>query len=232
MTVLDVVPRSQCDHFGVPLDWGRCRRCQGAGVLMESLTPGIDPRDPAHETREGDCPDCDGYGSLRALALATAKLRRIAGTDESPDPIRCESCGHPMSEGKWIWASLDAGLRFRGLVPDRARNWGVALEALRAGREPALPEVHCSPCDEGCTHGGPGRMNGPGGPDGTNVWMHFGADVDAPRWQQQASPTLRVGLAVEASWRHVDVRTINDWAHDLRPENLAIACTRCWAERA
>ena len=39
-----------------------CERCEGAGEMVEELTPGLHPADPARSVREWVCPDCKGSG--------------------------------------------------------------------------------------------------------------------------------------------------------------------------
>ncbi len=39
-------------------DDDRCPTCDGGGEVSEALTPGVDHRDPAFETREWPCPTC------------------------------------------------------------------------------------------------------------------------------------------------------------------------------
>jgi hypothetical protein len=224
MRLLDIIDPDDCDKDGVPLDWERCRTCKGGEVYIKTTSVGP-------SLSGSNCPTCGGHGSLRAAVLAEiVGLTPVAGV---PWPYeakpRCEGCGHPMSDGAWDGQWITTS-------PDYGDNNGWALAHLRLGDEPpreilGVPVcTNWSPCDEGCRHGGPGRMDGPGGPDGANVWMHFGPDVDAEAWARQAAPTIAAGIAVEASWRAVDVRTLG-WPHDLRPEKLAVLCLRCWAER-
>jgi hypothetical protein len=230
-TVLRVYDPSECDSTGTPLDWERCRACKGAGEVQSSVTPDIDPRDPACETREDPCGDCEGHGSLKAAALAgkewraeewahaTARVRSVV----PPRVHRCEDCGHPMSEGMWengTWTRGDAG-------QPGTPEWAFAH--LRRGNEPprnlsADPPpthrsfaVHYSPCDEGCRHGGPMRFGDGDGWDPERAENILVSAVFASEWTH-----------VEASWRPVDIRTLG-WPHDLRPERLAILCLRCFA---
>lgn len=208
MDILRVYDPAECDAEGVPLDWECCRTCDGdAGDLR---------------WREGrvvgstSCATCDGHGSLKAAALweyggyGPTKVVQIRLPDDHV--FHCEGCGHPMCEG--TWEDDGSGIL---LAVDRLR---YAAESLRAGREPVSKFVHYSPCDEGCRHGGPGRVfDGDG-----DVWPVL-----------NVSPTLNttcvgVPLRREASWRSVDVRTFG-WPHDLRPEKLAVLCIRCYAER-
>ena len=156
--VLRIYDPAECDEHGVPLAW-------------ESCACSFSSRIPCHV--------CDGHGSLRAAALADCAMRQASGLRPAPPTgIRCESCGHPISEGTW--------------EPERV--WGRSIPEwvvrdLAAGREPrfAVPRVHYSPCDEECRHGrdvGTRRVG--------TVMVAF----DTSAWR------------TEASWRPVDVRTL------------------------
>lgn len=157
------------------------------------------------------CHVCEGHGSLKAAALAVLRGRTSGLVVGDVPPVRCEGCAHPMSEGTWDWRQRPA---------NPVVEIGQAWEMLSTGREPVSGQVlsvHYSPCDEGCRHGGPGRgrVLAPGGA--------YLAEVT-----NAAGEAARHGF--EASWRSVDVRTLG-WAHDLRPEKLAVLCLRCYAER-
>ena len=39
-----------------------CPTCDGDGQVVEVLTPGLHPADPAHDVKEWECPDCEGTG--------------------------------------------------------------------------------------------------------------------------------------------------------------------------
>lgn len=226
MDILRVYDPAECDAAGVPLDWERCRACEGTGKPVYTSSHG----------RVGVCQRCDGHGSLKAAALweyggyGPTKVMQIRLPDDHV--FRCEGCGHPMSEGTWKADSSDLPSSVASLSTPQA-VLRAALRELREGVEPwkawvktferrgaSLPPVHYSPCDEGCSHGGPGRVfDGDG-----DVWPVL-----------NVSPTLNttcvgVPLRREASWRSVDVRTFG-WPHDLRPEKLAVLCIRCYAER-
>lgn len=208
--VLRVYDPGECDADGKPLDWERCRACEGKGHTEggESWVA------PGH-TRTFVCSTCDGHGSLKAAALASQAYH---------DGHRCEDCGHPMSEGTW-----------EGETPDVARDPNLrhddlahAERCLLQGVEPTGTPTRLdffSPCDEGCRHGGPGRWKE--GTHPNHTWK------PATRLGQTADGTLMLVLneaPVEASWRPVDVRLLS-WPHDLRPEHLAVLCFRCWAAR-
>lgn len=207
--VLRIYDPAECDEHGVPLDWERCRAC--GGTKRAPAKPGMYDRAISIDT----CRTCDGHGSLKAAALA--KLR-VAQWDRTTDPnarledhaIRCEDCGHPMSEGTW-----------ERIVPSdhpwaepKTADARIALAELRRGAEPHPPFVHYSPCDEGCRHGGPMQANWAG------VW-----DEWEPEGAQKTCDAI-----YRASWRPVDIRTLG-WPHDLRPENLVVLCLRCYADR-
>lgn len=223
------------ERGAVPLDWDRCRNCGGKGEIAKN------EGDPL---RRYACGRCGGHGSLRAAALAAlmaeppeAAAVRMATEryNRNPSPwasrnlgdaehrlrqvrwvreARCEGCGHPMNDGTWEGDD-------RRDVALRQGDADHVLACLRGGREPTAGElgsVHWSPCDEGCRHGGPGRE-----------W-HEVAVGDDP-WGP-VDDVARVALSYprEALWRSVDVRTLG-WAHDLRPEKLAVLCLRCLADR-
>lgn len=246
MSVLRIYDPAECDFNGVPLDWERCRTSNGGGgsEVNGRLVP-------------YDCPTCGGHGSLKAAALAYltttcgardesagAVCNRRPHEDrwhgeirdgetwaawgggesrpQSQETARCEGCGHPMSAGTYEGPTRGDAWRSRIATAN-------AREALRAGREPDYAPnghlvEHWSPCDSGCRHGAPFRWRDPHvGPDweldsreGQHVRCVFGVEP---------------GYDIEASWRQVDVRTLG-WAHDLRPEKLAILCLRCWTERS
>lgn len=208
MTLLDVVPKTECDEHGVPLDWKRCRGCRG-GMVIDTDRPGA--------TSPRPCPRCEGCGSLEKAVLA--ELERLRGRrwsifteplDKPFDPtVRCGGCAHPMSDGTWVPADhLDHEER-----RDRLRR--ASADFTVAERSGA---VFYSPCDERCRHGGPGR--------------HRWADEDYYTWQAVKNlPGPLENYEAEASWRHVTVRTMNGWPHDLREGNLGILCLRCWVAR-
>lgn len=208
MTVLRIYEPNECDPAtGIPLDWAYCRACFGV------------------DTGEYPCEVCAGRGSLKAAALEQLRCRTSGLVVGEIPPVRCEDCGHPLSEGVWKWQDSDAERRFGALTPNREKNVNIALRALREGREPGLPEIHYSLCDGGCRHGGPAQAQIEG-----DHWERVGpmtgelTDIQLVR-RDQLDPK-----AVRASWRHVDVRCLG-WPHDLRPERLAVLCLRCWAAR-
>lgn len=231
---LRIYDPSECDVAGIPLDFERCRTCNGGGLssspaALELPVIGVDQV----------CATCDGHGSLKAAALAsfTLECSTCRGTKligppayaspygqirmrscpdcKLPRPLRCEDCAHPMSEGTW-----EGGWRLE-LDQEEGKRQALAfaLYALRKGDEPypvlsTAAFIHYSPCDELCDHGGPLRLNG-------------GAADD----RYAGSLRYRSGIVtVEASWRQVDVRCLS-FPNILLPEKLAILCLRCWAER-
>lgn len=221
---------AECDERGVPLDWECCRACEGRGYAIDMRVPRVGPRTALPE----GCPVCGGYGSLKAAALSLTAFppdaRRTGLTTISqnlammqlaglaPPTMRCEGCGHPMSEG--TWESGQGGYRAAPWAAGPGAGLLAAVVSLlREGEEPDSYHVHYSPCDEGCTHSGPGRHR----------WL----DEDYLTWQA-ADALLERSVRPyerEASWRPVDVHTLG-WPHDLRPEKLAVLCLRCWAARS
>lgn len=208
--VLRVYDPVECDEHGVPLDWERCRTCVGVGAYLDI------------DLKRQDCPRCDGHGSLKAAALdaltrpiLAQRIGESLAEHAARQAIRCEGCGHPMSDGTW---TADG---------PHAHALACAEETLRLGGEPLNPtDVHYSPCDEGCRHGGPIRSRIDGG-----RWL-VTPNIAVTREGEQVPVSVAIagGLEGEASWRPVDVRTLG-WAHDLRPERLAVLCLRCWAQR-
>lgn len=217
--VLRVYDPAECDERGVPLDWDRCRTCGGSGRFRDPRYWGTMPGSTA-------CEHCEGRGSLKAAALY-GYLRHFDGYDKPELPIRCEGedCGHPMSDGTW------SGSPPPEIVPATPDYfWGnVARDGFTF-----TPYVHYSPCDEGCTHGYVSEEN-------TGLrWVYADPPIGVAHEPILAAAfeddtlglraTIRAKGAIEASWRPVEVRTLG-WAHDLRPEKLAVLCLRCWGER-
>lgn len=215
---------SECDERGFPLDWERCRKCFGSGIL--------DGPDQGHGgiPTAINCDRCDGHGSLKAASLFEAgdqrQVHRHPGATAykprsewpgSPFRVRCEDCGHPMSEGTWEHVGVEGWERVKDdcpLIPLRDPMTGSRMGPGFA--------VHYSPCDEGCRHGGPFRCKREEG----EPWTF------APHPERLAADRrlIEVFFRVEASWRPVDVRTL-DRPCMLEPEFLAVLCLRCWVER-
>lgn len=229
--ILRVYDPEQCDEQGVPLDWERCRNCQGVGWTIGSAGIASDAPPPS-------CDTCGGHGSLKAAALAHCwdGLRHEADQVLPELPIRCESCSHPMSEGTWE--------RWDEWSPAGPQYLRPALASLRRGEEPDGRDVCCthySPCHEGCTHGGPVRVwsqheadndeCGDGWLEQDADWMRDQNQTQTKTRRRPAGDLARAGNRVEASWRPVDIRTLG-WPHDLRPEKLAVLCLRCFASRS
>lgn len=224
--ILRVYDPSECDAHGVPLDWERCRSCSGGGrarhmepvPLAGARQPRIALKPGLHDC--GPCHACGGHGSLKAAALygrrcfaASLPEGTIGATALLATTARCEDCGHPMSDGTWEHLGVSVKLT------DATRAWWTQ-DALQRGLDTPGPRdapTHYSPCDEGCRHGGPGRVLNVSARVGSPEWLHV---LDLSEWKRKS----------EASWRAVDVRTLG-WPHDLRPEKLAVLCLRCFAER-
>lgn len=240
MNPLRVFTPNECDSAGIPLDWDRCRQCLGTGV--------DDARTDLPEGLRAQCLECDGHGSLKTAALAFLRRRQwgivdwshkherteadvVAGYAQT-NTTRCEDCAHPMSDGAWDWVSTKAEYRFAQLSVNREKNLNLAFTALREGREPGLPEAFYSSCDERCRHSGALRFHPT---DGSQPWV---SDVERNPLAMPSNGTetagdvvARVDGPVEASWRPVNVRCLS-WAHDLRPEQIAVLCLRCFAARS
>jgi hypothetical protein len=251
VSVLKVYDPAECDEHGVPLDWERCRTCEGhklVKVLIDGEDVGYDPQ---------VCPTCDGHGSLHeaarfekatrvaepghAACAGTGKLVQVwpqaDGSGEIGDQchcvtleLRCESCAHPMSDGTWEGAPCwDEATRAAFAV-------GV-VEAVQFGSSWAsftLP-IFWSPCYEGCRHQGDMRARNTDPAAIKGGWGYKPPFLPGgPQALTAGEAVARVAdeprIVIEASWRAVDVRTLG-WPHDLRPEKLAILCLRCWAER-
>lgn len=218
MSVLRVYKPEECDGDGVPLDWEKCRTCEGGTVVFKTtsmgLTGGIRP-----------CEPCGDHGSLKAACLhylaqgqmwaeverrgdllwprdheprpSVGDIGELRREVESTQVVRCQVCSHPMTEGTWEGGE-GSDFVLRG-----------ALEVLAAGREPwsdGSKLVHHSACDDRCRHGRPPMAHACEFPDDSERGFHY-----------------------EATWRHVDVWPLS-WAHDLRPEMIAVLCLRCAAQ--
>jgi hypothetical protein len=241
MSILRIYDTDECDEAGgVPLSWARCQLCRGGKVVPEDDDSTLRAVKP--------CPACEGHGSLRAAVLAElttpsftidtygptyemvdGEMRQTAPARKAdpPDPtVRCAGCGHPMSVG--TWEASDVG-RASDFLPAILRH---AVTALRNGSDPSFNgwwnATHWSPCDDGCRHG-----TGDGGEavrwrfEGGEWQTHEGLCGADPEW---LADVRRSYDEMQVSWRAVDVRTLG-WAHDLRPERLAVLCLRCWAGR-
>lgn len=134
MTILRVYDPAECDSAGVPLDWERCRKCAGAGEVVDIVNRDNvgSPHLPQPAYAEIACPSCDGHGSLKAAALDRAGYRAATQViapyvividdwrsgawkhDGYPPavrsvdamPVRCEDCGHPMNDGTFEYESV------------------------------------------------------------------------------------------------------------------------------
>ncbi len=255
MSILRVYDPAECDARGVPLDWERCRNCAG-GTQRRHCGGGALYRDGEKVGDVGAgpmvCQTCGGHGSLKAAALAGVEARiraDLGGPSFAFGRHRCEGCSHPMSDGTWEYpphpgigaklprmGSLMPGLPDEGpFTPEEWRSvWlQVGEEWLLSGAEPHdSVGVHWSPCDKGCRHGEPLRFKNTQPDDGT--WG-YGAPTAPGVQEGDTAGTLAARVedprvAVEASWRVVDVRTLG-WPHDLRVAKLAVLCLRCWAGR-
>lgn len=228
--VLRIYDPAECSADGKPLDWERCRPCHGDGYLLFNYGHTVEPDGSlgGRGMRSTPCERCGGHGSLKAAALHhwrhtfSGPLPSRPGETVVYDPpimlprdVRCEDCGHPMSDGTWEGGD--------GTYPD---VFDYALTNIRSGQEPGVGVgIHYTSCDEGCRHGGPVRVHNPD------------QATDAPHWSEvldfetEVRHNVIAGMSVEASWRPVDIRTLG-WPHDLRPERLAVLCLRCFAERS
>lgn len=246
MSVLRVYEPEECGEDGRPLDWEKCRSCGGTGLTPSHLDL----------PREGECWGCGGHGSLKAAALDKAGYSsaveaiapyvmtiqdwragvtwvRAGGKvhEYGSLPIRCKDCRHPMSEGTWEETQPD-DIWLRG--EDFAMDWITRMLALGHEPDEGSGRVHYSRCDadyqgvdgpEGCRHGGPGRV----------IWPESHREDDdghdRPVTPVENLDGIHNPVAMkEASWRQVDVRTLG-FPNDLRPENLAVLCLRCWVAR-
>jgi hypothetical protein len=223
VSILRVYDPAECDEQGVPLDWERCRNCEGVGWTIG--TAGV-----CDEGSPPPCLVCGGHGSLKAAALAYFMELQWPEDSCSGDPdrgtctcltLRCEDCGHPMREGTWEWRDDETRRRLAATVADDAKNLDLALKWLREGREPEQARVHYSPCDEACRHGGPVRF----------LAERLGGAFQRTDVIAEGMVPAVMHLQPQASWRPVDIRTLG-WPHDLRPEKLAVLCLRCCAERS
>lgn len=169
-----------------------------------------------------DCPMTNSDEESRTVCICDDAMHADADGSHRTVPVgginvRCEDCQHPMSEGTWEGDTSDNKLM--------ARRMEFAGKRLRLGEEPVGDPIHFSRCDEKCEHGGAGRWRSsmslsPG-------WMER---PDASMPVSQVEMTLKECDELQASWRPVDVRRLS-WPHDLRPENLAVLCLRCFVAR-
>jgi hypothetical protein len=252
--ILRVYDPAECDDKGVPLDWECCRwcvngrheddahqgevcgHCAGHGSLRAAALVALEPRlrqrwgSRMWEERgiryEGEASlPLDKEAALAQLEKIAIHNNRVAEEADASFIVRCEGCGHPMTEGEWVADPKYPGLKpgeffFDGWVPGVPDLLAGALGELRAGREPFFEPLHYSLCDKGCRHGGPGRasqsdLRG----ESAGAWL-----AKAARYDVTPRPFY------EASWRPVDIRTLG-WPHDLREDKLAVLCLRCLAER-
>lgn len=227
-----------------------CEVCAGRGSLKAAVLAGLEEvrlrrawSDQRFEEREarGETFDPDRMPEDKTAARDQLEChmrdlnRHVAETDAS-FVVRCEGCGHPMSDGAW------EGPRPRYIAEGHdVLLFDAAQEFLRRKREPKVGRVHYSPCDEVCQHGAPIRVAVEGAraaldlqsgeaetPEkaGRKVLVDL-MGTTAGEWARGINPDYG---PVEAVWRAVDVRTLG-WPHDLRPEKLAVLCLRCYAAR-
>jgi hypothetical protein len=206
-----------------------CPRCGGHGSLRAAALAGRLAWLAAEASYPGDVVGVRMRDGRMHVVLDPAKYGEGADVNADAEPARCEGCGHPALDGSWS-GDLEAAQRHLDVTPGLAVDAGAELTAqamvcLRSGQEPlwgakGMP-VHWSPCDEGCHHLGPFGV----------VHHHRGPVQPNPSAEEVEAARMvipRAG-AVQASWRDVDVRFVNGWPHDLRPENLALRCVRCEA---
>lgn len=138
---------------------------------------------------------------------------------------RCEDCGHPRSNGTWVYRSSGVDSRAPDKSPLSDLAWKqAALVDLRCGKEPRIQSihyVHYSPCDEECRHHGRMRFHG----GHITEWYYD----DLPR-RIRADAAVATFERIEASWRDVEVRFMPRLS-PLTPSETAMLCLRCWAAR-
>lgn len=206
-------PILECDALGVPLNWDRCRSCNGTGRAV--------PRAAARATDAGEkpCGVCRSFGCLQAAALAAFSqgIEPAAGAlPRAPAITRCEECQHPSGPGIWTppppSATSDATI-------------GAALAELQAGREPTRRVVHLSRCDVACVHQGPAQHRTCSSVSAPPAPRPLTFSVERPTagaWAQHAT--------VDAVWRPVAVWPLGP-PNDVRPGKVAVLCLRCVAAR-
>lgn len=215
-----------------------CPSCDGHGSLKAAALSGRGTWADAEHLYPGD------VVGLRRLAVEQFH-RYGAVLDEEKYGVgatfavniethRCEGCGHPMSEGTWE-PELPEHSNTLGFTVTGGELASLAFEMaehrLRRGESLRAEPTLYSPCDEGCRHSGALRFHPT---DGSAPWV---SDVVRNPFVMPDGGTETAGDVagrtdglVEASWRPVDVRCLS-WAHDLRPEMLAVLCLRCFVER-
>jgi hypothetical protein len=153
----------------------------------------------------------DQGAALEQIERHAFRIEEVAALAREHVVVRCEACGHPMSEGTWEatpagdWTDDD-----RRFAPDESLPLAGILR-------------HFSSCDQGCRHGGPIRCDSAS--ELTTQWDTLLPDVDG---DVVRAIVAGGSVKVESSWRSVDVRTLG-WPHDLRPYKLAVLCLRCYA---
>ena len=213
-----------CDTVtGRPSDWLACRPCDATGRFQ-----------PAGDTPGVVCDTCHGHRSLhRAMLVALYHLNRDALKLMPGDPLRCEDCRHPLGHDIWD----DDGHGDDRYSPQDRHVY--ALQCLFDGLapDPGTAQIHHSACDVQCEH------------DCMAVARERGNGRSARR---RPTPPARscastASMTLTASSRHVDVR-VGVWAillpgfdplnmllvrpFDVRRENVAVLCARCWTGRA
>lgn len=207
-------PILECDALGVPLDWDRCRSCNGTGRAV--------PRAAAQATDAGEkpCGVCRSFGSLQAAALAAFSqgIEPATGaTPRAPAIARCEECQHPSGPGIWTPPPPSA--------TSDATAIRAALAELQAGCEPTRRVVHLSRCDVACVHQGPAQHRTCSSVSAPSAPRPLTFSVEQPTagaWAQHAT--------VDAVWRPVAVWPLGP-PNDVRAGKVAVLCLRCVAAR-
>jgi hypothetical protein len=127
------------------------------------------------------------------------------------------------------WHSIDGGPGVKHLVREQAGH-----RCVRCQHPYAQGAGEWSPCDEHCTHQGPGRYR----PGWSDLGENTGETSDIDPWSgltatpadATAGDLIDGGIDVEARWRVLTVHHLvsgDEAKRDLRWWNLAALCQRC-----
>lgn len=133
---------------------------------------------------------------------------------------RCERCGHPYDPERVEWEDMPVPEGKRLSIPEGSPMF-EPLNAVESAAALRGRKRQWSPCDGGCHHPGPVRIDLPGG------WAEPDADLSDKDVQLVASTALGIGLKVQALWRILTVHHLTGDKADCRWWNLAALCQRC-----
>jgi hypothetical protein len=123
------------------------------------------------------------------------------------EPSECGKDGYPLAWHDWIGEEPPVKDLVRIEAGDRCVRCGHPYRKGEHGNG------EWTPCDEGCSHGGPVRWWSPK----LEVWLRH----------DEKKPMLNPGVPVLAQWRILTVHHLTGNKRDLRWWNLAALCQRC-----